>query len=468
MKKVLLGVGVCAVAGYLGTVYLVDRFDQRLSAEHLAQASLQGVDELGARAFRVINENGCQYCHTQGSELPFYAGLPVAKQLMAHDITQARRHFSIAGVLDDIQQKKPVSEVALAKIESVIADNRMPPNLYLGMHWRSHLSDEERQILLDWVKAERLRQHPDSAASEPFRNDPVQPVTRHFPVSATKVELGKRLYHDTRLSGDNTLSCASCHPLDQAGVDHKKVSTGINGAQGPINAPTVFNAAFNIHQFWDGRAADLQEQAGGPPLNPIEMGSTSWAQIIGKLDQDADLNAEFMAIYPAGITASTITDAIAEFEKTLVTPDSRFDRYLKGDDSALDDKEKAGYALFKAQQCATCHVGESMGGQSFEVMGLKKDYFAARGAVKEVDHGRFNVTKDPNDMYRFKVPNLRNVALTAPYFHDASAATLEEAVEQMGLYEVGVQLSADEIDKISAFLKTLNGQYQGRIMDVSP
>lgn len=463
MKKLPLVVGAC-VAGYLATVFVVDRFDDRLSRQHLASAELKGLDNLTTEAFKVLNENGCQYCHTRNSELPFYANLPVAKQVMAKDIEMAQRQFNIESLLSNVQQGQAVSEVDLAKLESVMQDNAMPPNLYLSMHWRSRLSDAEKGVLLDWVKAERLKQHPDGIVDGAFKFEPVQPITTTFPVSAGKVALGERLYHDTRLSGDDSVSCASCHALDKGGVDRLEVSVGVGGSKGPINAPTVYNAAFNIHQFWDGRAADLQTQAGGPPMNPLEMASTSWQQIVGKLAQDGPLSAEFAALYPDGITAKNITDAIAEFEKTLVTPNSRFDLFLKGDANALSSAEKEGYELFKATKCATCHVGEAMGGQSFELMGVKGDYFAARGNVSEVDHGRYNVTKDPSDMHRFKVPTLRNVALTGPYFHDASAKTLEEAVDKMAEYQVGVKLSKDEVGKIVAFLNTLNGQYQGKTL----
>lgn len=463
MKKLPLVVGAC-VAGYLATVFIVDRFDDRISRQHLASAELKGLDNLTTQAFEVLNGNGCQYCHTSSSELPFYASLPVARQLMEKDIEMAQRQFNIESLLANVQQGRPVSEVDLAKIESVMEDGAMPPNLYLSMHWRSRLSDAEKGVLLDWVKAERLKRQPAGVVADAFRHEAVQPITTTFPVNPAKVALGDKLYHDTRLSGDDTVSCASCHALDKGGVDRLDVSVGVGGSKGPINAPTVFNSAFNVHQFWDGRAADLQEQAGGPPMNPLEMASTSWQQIVGKLAQDAPLSAEFAALYPDGITAKNITDAIAEFEKTLVTPNSRFDLFLKGQSDALSRVEQEGYALFKEAKCATCHVGEAMGGQSFELMGVKKDYFADRGNVSEVDHGRYNVTKDPKDMHRFKVPTLRNVALTAPYFHDASARTLEEAVDKMAEYQVGVKLSKDEVGKIVAFLNTLNGQYQGKTL----
>lgn len=464
MKKIPLALGICAAAGYLATVYLVDQFDHQLSAQRLAQADLGKLDNPTAKVVTVLNENGCRYCHTPDSEMPFYATLPGAKQLMEHDVQQALRQFNVGALLANLQQGKPVAEVDLAKIEAVLADGSMPPKLYLGMHWNSRLSDEEKSALLDWLKAERLKRHPNSGVSDAFKYEAVSPISSTFPVNPAKVALGQKLYQDTRLSGDNSISCASCHSLSTGGVDRLDVSVGVNGAKGPINAPTVFNAVFNTHQFWDGRAKDLQAQAGGPPLNPLEMASTSWEQIVGKLAKDPALKAEFAALYPEGISGDSITDAIAEFEKTLVTPNSRFDRYLKGDATALNDQEKEGYALFKTNKCATCHVGEAMGGQSFELMGVKKDYFADRGQVTEVDYGRFHVTKDPRDMYRFKVPTLRNVELTPPYFHDARAKTLEEAVDKMAVYQVGVQLPPADISKIAAFLRTLNGEYQGTVL----
>lgn len=467
MKKapVVIGALGACIAGYLITVYAVNNFDQQLSEQRLAKLDATKLDSLTHKALTIVNENGCRYCHTQDSEMPFYANLPLAKQLMEQDVNMAQRQFNISALLEQAQAGKPISEVDLAKIESVLDDSSMPPSLYLSMHWASKLSDEERSTLKDWVKAERLKHHPVGVVSEAFKYEPVQPITTTFPVNEAKVALGNKLYHDTRLSGDNTVSCASCHALNTGGVDRLPVSTGVKSAQGPINAPTVYNAVFNIHQFWDGRARDLQEQAGGPPMNPLEMASTSWEQISSKLAEDQSLKAEFAAVYPQeGITQNSITDAIAEFEKTLVTPNSRFDLYLKGDEQAITAVEKEGYALFKATKCDTCHVGEAMGGQSFELMGIKKDYFADRGNITEVDHGRYGVTKDPKDMYRFKVPTLRNVELTPPYFHDANAKTLEEAVDKMAVYQVGVKLSEADVGKIAAFLRTLNGEYQGEML----
>lgn len=463
MKKISIALGVC-LTGYLSTVYFVDRFDAQLAEGRLKESSLPK-NELSQKALRVITENGCRYCHTENSAMPFYAVLPGVSDLMQHDVKMAQRQFKLEDMLQKIQAGDRVSEVDLSKLESVLLDGSMPPKLYLGMHWGSLLSAEEKQVLSDWVKAERLRHTVSSTANQENRLEPIQPISTVSPTEPLKVALGEKLYHDTRLSGDNSVSCATCHGLNTGGVDRLNVSVGVKGAQGPINAPTVYNAVYNTHQFWDGRAANLQEQAGGPPMNPLEMASTSWKEIADKLAQDSQLKEEFSKVYPQeGITQNSITDAIAEFEKTLVTPNSRFDRYLKGDASVLTADEKAGYELFKAKKCATCHVGEAMGGQSFELMGLKKDYFADRGQLTEVDHGRFNVTKNPDDMHRFKVPTLRNVALTAPYFHDASAKTLEEAVDKMAVYQVGEKLSVDELNKIVAYLKTLNGEYKGAVL----
>ncbi|PSW12745.1 cytochrome-c peroxidase [Photobacterium rosenbergii] len=465
MRKFYYAVGV-GLVGYLASVYTVDKFDQQLAVTRYHEIAKQDISPLSTAAFDVLNKNGCSYCHTSDSEMPFYGNLPVAKQLMDKDVEDGTRHFYVDAMLNQVRAGELVSEVDLAKLESVLEDNSMPPALYLTMHWRSKLSQEETETLQAWVKQERLRHHTEQQnITAEFKYEAVQPIRTTFDVETAKVELGDKLYHDTRLSGDNTVSCASCHGLDTGGVDRLVTSVGVGGAIGPINAPTVFNSVFNTHQFWDGRAHDLQAQAGGPPLNPLEMASDSWEQIIEKLEVDDEMNAAFAAIYAEGITEHSITDAIAEFEKTLVTPNSRFDQFLRGNYDALSAEEQEGYALFKEHKCSTCHVGEAMGGQSFEVMGLKHDYFASRGGeLTEADYGRFNETGDDRDLHRFKVPTLRNVALTAPYFHDGSVETLADAVDKMAYYQVGVKLSEAEIGKITAYLETLNGEYNGQIL----
>lgn len=272
-----------------------------------------------------------------------------------------------------------------------------------------------------------------------------------------KVLLGRRLFHDTRLSGDNTLSCASCHSLDTGGAEHRRVSTGIRGQQGPINAPTVLNAALNFVQFWDGRAADLAAQAAGPVANPIEMGA-QWPEVVQRVRADAAYLAAFASAgFSDGVTQANITAAIAEYERSLRTP-SRFDRYLLGDDEAITSSERAGYETFKSVGCVTCHTGAGIGGTSYQRLGAVRNYFADRGNLTEADNGRFNVTRQENDRHMFKVPLLRNVELTAPYLHDGSQATLPDVVRTMGRYQLGIDLTADQVDNLVAWLKSLTGE----------
>ena len=263
--------------------------------------------------------------------------------------------------------------------------------------------------------------------------------------------------------------CATCHGIGTAGVDNKQYSEGIKGQKGGINAPTSYNSAFNFVQFWDGRAATLAEQAGGPPLNPVEMGCASFDEISARLAADADFAAKFKAVYPEGFNQATITDAIAEYEKTLITPNSPFDRYLKGDAQALTAEQVEGYALFKEYNCATCHAGVNMGGLSYELMGKRANYFQdrevnAKSGLTDADNGRWAQTKVERDRYRFKTPTLRNVALTWPYYHDGSVATLEEAVAMMARYQVGREMGQDEVKKVKSFLDALTGQYKGQTL----
>jgi cytochrome c peroxidase len=281
-------------------------------------------------------------------------------------------------------------------------------------------------------------------------------------VDEAKAALGFALFHDTRLSVDNTVSCATCHALETAGVDNHQYSDGVGGQVGGVNAPTVYNAVYNFVQFWDGRAKTLADQAAGPPLNPVEMASPSFDHIIAKLKADKAFARSFEKVYPDGITQANITDAIEEFERTLVTPDSRFDNWLRGDDSAITAEELEGYELFKTYDCATCHVGPNLGGQSYELMGLRKHYFADRGLELTVeDNGRFKETNEERDRHRFKVPGLRNIEHTWPYYHDGTRHTLDEAVADMALYQSGVELTDEETGKITSFLMTLTGEYNG-------
>ena len=286
---------------------------------------------------------------------------------------------------------------------------------------------------------------------------------------AGKAKLGKVLYHDTRLSADGTVSCATCHGLNTGGVDNKRYSEGIGKQLGGVNAPTVYNSCFNFVQFWDGRAGTLAEQAGGPPLNPVEMGCKSFDEIVARLSEDKAFVDSFTVVYPEGLSQATITDAIAEFEKTLVTPNSAFDRYLKGDKQALTAEQIEGYDLFKKYDCATCHAGVNMGGLTYELMGQRDNYFEDReltlkSGLTDGDNGRYAQTKVERDRYRFKTPTLRNVALTWPYYHDGSVQTLNEAITKMAKFQVGREMKPEEAQKVESFLDALTGEYQGKLL----
>ncbi|MCA9582099.1 MAG: c-type cytochrome, partial [Myxococcales bacterium] len=294
-------------------------------------------------------------------------------------------------------------------------------------------------------------------AAAPKAKEPIEPLPAKVEVDMDKVLLGRALFHDNLLSGDDSLSCATCHSLDHGGAEPRKSSQGIRGQSGPINSPTVLNSAYNFVQFWDGRAKTLEEQAEGPVENPLEMGAT-WDEVVKKVAAQEDYKAKFDKLYDGKIDKGTITHAIAEYERSLVTP-SRFDRFLRGDASAITEAEKAGYTKFKETGCPTCHTGVLAGGTSFQKMGLVKDYFKERGGeLTEADQGRFNVTKNEADRHHFKVPTLRNVELTPPYFHDGSHETLEAAVKTMARVQLGRELSDADAASIAAFLRSLTGE----------
>ena len=416
-----------------------------------------------AQVKEIIASGGCLSCHSSSSDLPFYASFPVVGKMVHKDVADGYRSFDMTEMVKALEAGKPVGKVALAKMEKVIQDGRMPMHKYYMVHWRAVPSNTKKAMVLSWVKQHRLAHYANGLATDEFANEPIRPITDSIPVDARKVALGNLLYHDTRLSVDNTVSCASCHGLNTGGVDNKQYSEGVRGQFGGVNAPTVYNAAYNFVQFWDGRANTLAEQAAGPPLNPVEMACHSFDEIIAKLQQDAKFTKAFADVYPDGYSEKNLTNAIEEFEKTLLTPNCRFDLYLKGDKSAINENELAGYELFKKYDCATCHVGETLGGQSYELMGLKRDYFVDRGLkMTEEDNGRFKQTKNERDRHRFKVPGLRNIALTAPYFHDGSMKTMKEAVDYMAKYQGDRNLSDEEQNQIVAFLETLTGKYKGK------
>ncbi|MBX7259389.1 MAG: cytochrome-c peroxidase [Candidatus Hydrogenedentes bacterium] len=420
---------------------------------------VQNPDPEFAKALDVL-QHKCVNCHTTEYKLPLYAGLPFAQGLIKKDIELG---LSYVNYLQELQPAdgKPVSEVVLAKTEQVIAQGEMPPARYTLMHWDARMSQADKDAVNAWIHKVRKEHYATGLASSGFENEAVQPIPQSIELDQAKVALGDRIYHDKRLSKDDTLACASCHAIDKGGTDQAQYSTGVGGQLGGINAPTTFNSGYCFVQFWDGRAATLEEQANGPVNNPIEMAS-NWDEVFGKLSQDADFMAAYTAVYPDGLSKEHMVDAIAVFERSLITPNSKFDKYLMGDASALTDDEKKGYQLFKDFDCATCHVGKAMGAQSFEKMGRKGDYFVKRGNPTDADKGRFNVTKNEADMNKFKVPTLRNIAKTMPYLHDGTTSDLAQVVRIMADNQVGKPIDDAQTKLIVAFLNTLTGEYKGQ------
>ena len=292
--------------------------------------------------------------------------------------------------------------------------------------------------------------------------EPIKVLEKPTNLDSKKVELGRKLYFDKRLSKGNSVSCSTCHNLEKGGADGKVVSMGVKGQEGNINSPTVYNSSLLFRQFWDGRSEHLIDQADSPIQNPAEMGSL-WSQVVLKLSNDETYTKEFESIYPEdteSINRMNIKDALAEFEKSLITVDSPFDLYLKGDENAIDDRAKNGYELFKKYGCASCHQGANVGGNMFQVFGVLNNYFIERGNITDADRGRFNLTGNKEDMHKFKVPSLRMVALTPPYLHDGNAKTLREAVDIMFKYQLGRTAPDEDKEKIVHFLKTLTGKHK--------
>jgi cytochrome c peroxidase len=291
-------------------------------------------------------------------------------------------------------------------------------------------------------------------------DEPIKPIPLIRELDPARTELGRQLFQEVRLSANDSVSCASCHQLASGGADQRAFSLGVSGQRGAVNTPTVLNAGFNFRQFWDGRAGSLEEQVEAVIQNPVEMGST-WQAVIAKVTADTHYRTAFAAAYPDGVTQANIENAIATFERSLTTPNSRFDQYLRGDAEALSVEEKAGYLKFKQYGCIACHQGVNVGGNMFQKFGVMGDYFETRGSPSPADLGRFLVTGNEADRHVFKVPSLRNVALTAPYFHDATAKTLEEAVDVMFRYQLGRVASEADMQSIIKFLETLTGERAG-------
>ena len=281
----------------------------------------------------------------------------------------------------------------------------------------------------------------------------ITPLPTSIPYDKEKAMLGKQLYMDTSLSKDGKVSCNTCHDLKRYGVDNEIFSIGADGVlDEPFNSPTTFNSVFNFVQFWDGKAKNLADQAKNPFTNPKEMALKDEAEVVKRVEANAKYKASFDKIY-GEITMQNITDAIAEFEKTLITPNAPFDRYLNGDENAISNQAKRGWEAFKSNGCVACHQGQNVGGTMYQKIGIFEPY------PNQENLGRYEITKIESDKMVFKVPSLRNVAKTAPYYHDGSIPTLDACVQFMAYYQLGRFLDQQTVDDIVAFLESLTGEF---------
>lgn len=304
---------------------------------------------------------------------------------------------------------------------------------------------------------------PDSVLTAAYLGnglEEVLPLPKAVELDPRKVELGELLFHDPTLSG-NGFSCATCHPVDQGGMDGLALSLKTGGGSDVMNTPTVFNTGFNSLLLWNGEARSLEQQLDGVINNPLHMNS-SWPKVLQSISTDQHYVAQFQEIYQAPLHEDQVMNAIATFERSLVTPNSDFDRYLRGDELALTEKQKLGFLLFKQYGCISCHQGINLGGNLFAKFGIYKLENKPDVDTTPFHLGQYLYTKEIGDRYVFRVPSLRNIAVTAPYFHDGSAGNLQEAIKTMALTQLDIVLSEDEITHIESFLNSLTGEYQGR------
>jgi cytochrome c peroxidase len=298
-----------------------------------------------------------------------------------------------------------------------------------------------------------------------FSAEPISPLPLTLELDEHKVQLGEKLFHDPRLSKSGTIACVSCHAVSRSGDDGLPRSITNNGEPDLTNAPTVFNAGFNFRQTWRGEFRTLEEQAEADLKNPRHT-NTSWEELLPKLRNDTHYSTLFSAAY-GSVSREGVLDALATYERSLITPNARIDQYLRGKADALSTEEIRGYRLFKEYGCVACHQGINIGGNLYQKMGVAAPFFTRARKLTNADLGLFTVTRNEVDKNVFKVPSLRNVAVTAPYFHDGSAPSLEAAVDTMAKVQLGVHLPTEHRRAIVAFLKTLTGEYRGRRLDAA-
>lgn len=423
-----------------------------LSNFFLQPAQVQtATGDLQFQAFSKVLQNSCVDCHsTDLTAYPLYYQLPAARALIDRDIAIAKTALCLNR--EQLSGAEPIAMADLMAIARTVNEGSMPPANYRALHWKvaGGISSPDKLAILNYVKSKNVQ----------FEVKPIS--VEQSQESPQKLKFGAKLYVDKRLSSKNSLSCAACHNLEKGGADGLPFPSSVVGMNGRLNTPSVFNSRYNFRQFWNGRAHNLNELL----ASHLEDSALECSDaLIAKLGRDPEYIKLSSQAYPdKPFSKELVVDALAAYVGSLTTPSCNFDRYLKGE-RVLSAEAIAGWRLFQEKGCVTCHSGVNLGGMSFEKIGLKADYFAYRLkkhqiAESDVDAGRFNVTKVPSDRGKFKVPSLRNVALTSPYFHDGSVKDLAEAVQLMSEFQLDEKLSEKETEELVEFLKSLSGTYR--------
>jgi cytochrome c peroxidase len=298
-----------------------------------------------------------------------------------------------------------------------------------------------------------------------YAEEPISPIPISANEDTARIDLGRRLFSEERLSRNKAFSCVSCHPLNGAGIDGRVRAIGANGKSLLRNTPTIFNLRFNLYLNWDGAHETLRRHTEAVLKNPALM-DNKIEELVTKLNEIPMYYSDFRKVYPQGLDKDSLIDAIVTYEESLTTPNARFDRYLNGDQSAITPDELHGYQLFKSNGCIACHQGVNVGGNLLQRFGVFAEPQSLGTEGDGTDLGRFRVSKDPNDKGVFRVPSLRNVAVTGPYFHDGRTKTLEEAIWVMARAQLGRVLTGEDIRSIAAFLGTLTGEYEGKSLSI--
>lgn len=400
----------------------------------------------------IIDEGGCMVCHASPEYASHRIHWPVVGYLIEKDAKRGIRFSNMSHAFEQLYEKKSITQPVLYKLQRIALNRSMPPLSFQLVHWKSPLIKGKRDILLDWVY-NRLSE--DYDVPYPVTHalfQPIQPLPDSLPTDPLKATLGRSLYYN--------LSCASCHNPETGGTDNLPFSIGVHNQPSETSTLTTFNAIFHTVFSWDGKATTPEEMVSLHFKDPVKMQADTIDVLIDVLAENKELMDLFAQAYPdTDMTENTLIDALVEYLKTLITPNSPFDRYLKGDEDAISRDAKKGYDLFKKYSCATCHSGVPVGGLSLEYVGTANEFFINREELILEDMGHYKVTGNPIDIHRFKVPGLRNIELTYPYFHNSVTDNLRIAVSAMAYHQRGKKLSEKEKDKIIAFLKTLTGEH---------